>query len=153
MKLFFSIISTIMCLNLFSITKDTTKYNVKFKQSSEILTAIDEHLKYDEFYAISGYMKDTLHVAINRRLYQCNPEYAVELLQKVRVGIKNNDYKYDLKVTEDSDVLMYDYIYIGLSRTITTDGFIKYDKYEVTLQFTEYKNKIIFIAVIISAID
>src|ERR1035437_10120263 len=82
MKLFFSIISTIMCLNLFSITKDTTKYNVKFKQSSEILTVIDEHLKYDEFYAISDYMKDTLHVAINRRLYQCNPEYAVELLQR-----------------------------------------------------------------------
>jgi len=152
MKSLFIIISMFIYINLFGCIKDTTRYKLNIKETSRILEAINRHIKYDEIYELSYYMLDTLHLAIDRTIYECNPAYAVDLLEKTRKAIKNNDYKYKLKIEQDDDSSTYSYIYVGYNKHIV-NGYTTYDKYEVTLQFTEYNRKIIFIAIILSPMD
>jgi hypothetical protein len=136
-------------IGLYGSIKDTTRYKLNIKESSRILAAIDNHIKYDEFDVIEYYLTDTLFIVMDRKMYQCNNSYAIDMLKRTRSVIKNNDYKYKLKIVDDST---YDYIYIGYYKHIV-GGYTKYDKYEVTLEFTENKDKIIFIAIILSAMD
>lgn len=153
MKVRFIILLVFACINLFGGTKDTTHLKFVIKERSRILDAIDKHLKYDEIYAIQCYMSDTLHIVVNRVLYNCNPAYAVEIIENTRRVIKNNDYKYKLKITDEEESSTYDYIYYGYNKQKTKDGYTIYDKYQVTIEFVEYKGKIIFVAIILSPVD
>lgn len=147
------IILMFVSTNLFGI-KDTTRFKFIERESSRILNAIDTHLKYDEFYAIEYYMADTLHLAVDKKLYECSPSYAIEVLQRTRAVIKNNNYKYQLKTKDEDDgTSIHDYIYYGYNKHIIKGGYTVYDRYQVTLEFTEYKKKIIFIAIILSIVE
>jgi hypothetical protein len=120
---------------------DTTKLAFHIKLSSRIFQAIDSYVKYDQFDMIRSYFADTLYMIINRQPYQCNNNYAIEKLEKTRQTIKNNDYKYTLK-TLDEDTYRFSYF-----------GYYNHDKYEVFLDFVESDNKIIFIGIVISALE
>lgn len=144
MRFYILFILSFAWINLFAFKsgpEDTVTNKLVIKPISNVYAAIDKHAKYDEWDQIGLYMADTLFIVVDRILYRCNREFAIETLIKARILIKNNDYKYTLNERPE---YTYNYSYFG---------YYEHEKYEVILEFTEYNGEIIFVAIVAMAVD
>ena len=148
MKLQLIILLTFAWINLFASSDninihrdDTTKMPINIIKTSRIFGLLMTHMKYDELEMLRSSFADTLHIVINRQMFICNPSFALEKIEAVRRIIKNNDYKFSLKTIEE-DTHRFTYL-----------GYFNHEKYEVNIDFIENNNMIVFIAIVISAMD